>query len=350
MDDRAWILCTKWSGDNALKLAERAVYLLQDFGYDIELDTHRSSKHNTTQHLSDGMMVHKIGIKELFENHRGLFSVHEALMPTVACFHEACGHGGQWKNEAMKTEPLSKVLILNDLACRSSHQFYGVDRTYTVPTSQYFEQPHEIAAQYMALKMAQKFLAIVYGDDKADKLLCEYVNIRISTENEYIKVPEDYEMEIQPDGRKPFMKPTEPFTSMSQVYDQFQKTFVHQIFIPAEYNATKDSVDFVNMYIKTKNWPWKRNEIRMQINEIDDRLTQTYVLAGIWLKQHEYGRWIKQLPVFEDMKFPRDIEDIIQSTPPQPNKEDLDLEFLTKDDIDFAKAVERINTDTSFSL
>lgn len=62
----------------------------------------------------------------------------------------------------MKDVPLSKVLLLNDLACKSSRDFYGVDQSYTIPMSHYFEQPHEIAAQYMALKMSQKFLTSVY--------------------------------------------------------------------------------------------------------------------------------------------------------------------------------------------
>lgn len=74
----------------------------------------------------------------------------------------------------------------------------------------------------MARKMIKKFLAAVYGKDKADKLLCEYVNLRIASENEYIPAPDDYQMEIPEDGRKPFMKPTEPFSSMDQVYDEIK--------------------------------------------------------------------------------------------------------------------------------
>ena len=68
----------------------------------------------------------------------------------------------------------------------------------------------------MARKMTKKFLAAVYGKDKADKLL------RIASENEYISAPDDYQMEIPEDGRKPFMKPTEPFSSMDQVYDEIK--------------------------------------------------------------------------------------------------------------------------------
>lgn len=149
----------------------------------------------------------------------------------------------------MKDTPFSKVLLLSDLACKNSSEYYGVISLDDDPLPQYFEHPHEMAAQYMGLKMAQKFLSVVYGEEKADRMLCEYVNLRIEGNTEYIPAPDDYEMEIPSDGRKPFMKPTEPFTSMEQVYGQFQETFLKRVFEPVEYQIDKMSTDSVERLI-----------------------------------------------------------------------------------------------------
>ena len=245
MDNRAWILCTKWSGGKAYSLVEQAVGQLNDFGFPIELNKTIRSGLGTTQLNDDGSLSYEVGVREIFENLRKTFSIREALAPTVACFHEVCGHGGQWRNEANKDTPLSRVLLLNDLACKSSYQYYGVNPLHGEPTPRYFEQPHEIAAQYMGLKMTQKFLSVVYDGETADKSLCEYVNLRVASGNEFITALDDYHTEIPADGRRPYIKPSEPFTSMSQVYDRFQETFVRQVFAPASYKVTRDSLDSV---------------------------------------------------------------------------------------------------------
>ena len=281
MDNRAWVLCTKWSGDKAYKLAEQAVGILIYSGFNITLD---KTKHSGTGMMRldlDGSIHYTVGIKEIFQNPRRLFPIQEALAPVVSCFHEACGHGGQWRHEAQKDEPLSKVLLLNDLACQTSSEFYGIDPLYRKPMPQYFRQPHEIAAQYMGLKMTQKFLTAVYDSDMADRLLCEYTNLRLASSSEFISIPDGYEMGKSADGRKPYHKPTEPFTSMEQVYDQFQKDFVKQVFAPASYKSTKDSNDLVSDYVHTQKWPWERIFVRKRIDQAPDRLTQAYILSGI---------------------------------------------------------------------
>ncbi len=231
------------------------------------------------------------------------------------------------------------------LPVKNSNEYYGVDSMYKNPSPQYFEQPHEIAAQYMGLKMTQKFLSAVYDGNKADRLLCEYVNLRIASGNEFISAPDNCQMEVPADGRKPYMKPTEPFTSMSQVYEQFQKTFVKQVFGHAEYTVPKKSTDYVAGYINSQKWPWERIQSRKQINQIPDRLTQAYVLSAAWLKQHEYGSYVREFPVFKHMDFPKNISQLIDTMPVHPKKEDLDLNKLVEDNIDFVRAVEQIKPD-----
>lgn len=231
MDNRAWILCTKWSGDKAKFLVNKAASTLYDFGFDIKLNEMLRSGSGTEQLMPDSSLHYEVGIKEIYENPRKLFSIHEALAPTVTCFHEVCGHGGQWRHEALKDEPLSRVLLINDLACKCSNQFYGVDNDYKNPKSHYFEHPYEIAAQYMALK-----------------------------------------------------------------------------------------------------------------------ITQAYVLSGIWINQHDYGPQIRQLPVFKNIEFPNNIKELIRDTPDPPDEDELDLNALIEDDIDFARAVEQIDVDVGQSL
>lgn len=350
MDDRAWIWCTKWTGNEALDLVEKAANTLHILGYDIDLVKNTRSGLGKTQLNNDGSLSYEIGIDEILKKPLSRFPINEALAPTVACFHEVFGHGGQWENENRKDKPLSKILLLNDLACKCSAQFYGFDPYCTNPESHYFEQPHEIAAQYMGLKMTQKFLSACYGTEKANKLLCEYVNLRIAKKSEFIKPPDTYHMEIPADGRRPYMKPTEPFATMSQVYNEFQKTFIKQVFKPVDYTVTKESVDYVEQYIKNQKWPWTRTQLRNQVNQIDDRLTQAYVLSGIWLNQHEYGQWIKDLPALRDIEFPNTIPRLIENTPEYPDPKDLDLNLLTEENIDFTKAVEALGTDTGQSL
>ena len=350
MDNRAWILCTKWTGNDAYHLTEHAAKELKSSGFHIKLDKTERSGVGTMEFDPDGFIHYAVGVKEIFQNPRRLFPIHEALAPVVSCFHEVCGHGGQWRHEAQKDEPLSKVLLLNDLACQSSPQFYGIDPLYREPMPRYFRQPHETAAQYMGLKMAQKFLTAVYDGETAEKLLCEYTNLRLASGNEFISSPADYTMEKPATGRKPYMKPTEPFTSMIQVYDQFQKDFVKQVFAPADYRITKDSNDLVSDYVNDKKWPWERSWSRKQINQFGDRLSQVFILSGIWLEKHDYCSWIRELPVFKSMEFPKNLSEFIRNVPDHPKEDKLKLNSLTEDDINFARAVEDIPIDAGRSL
>lgn len=243
----------------------------------------------------------------------------------------------------MKDEPLSKVLLLSDMACKGSCKYYGFVSLDTSPLPWYFEHPHEIAAQYMGLKMTQKFLSVVYGEEKADKMLCEYVNLRVGDETEFIPVPDGFKMKIPADGRAPFMTPTEPFTSMDQIYEQFQKTFLEKVFEPVDYQTEKGSIDSLGRYIHEQKWPWERSISRKQFNQVNDRLTQNYVMAAAWLDRHAGYSWVRNQQAFKHMVFPETVSALIQNTPKHPKDNELDLERLTEDAIDFERAVKSIS-------
>lgn len=75
-----------------------------------------------------------------------------SVVDVVDVFHECCGHGGQIMTEFRKDTPLSQVLALNYYGCKASGSYYGfryvksVNGLEVIPTQQYYQQPHEIAA------------------------------------------------------------------------------------------------------------------------------------------------------------------------------------------------------------
>lgn len=328
-------------GDEALKLVEKAAEILNTKGFKVTLRKELRRGTGSTDLKENETLVYEVGIKEIAENPNRSFPIHEAISPVVTCFHEVCGHGGQWRHEAYKDTPLSKILLMNDLACRNSWQYYGMDE-YGEPTRQYFDQPHEIAAQYMALKMTHKYLSAVYGEEKATAMVTEYVNIRMGKEQEYVIMPDEVKMTPSADHRGPFVMPTEPYKDMPEVLDNFQDTFVQKVFETPEYKVPRDMSDFVGTYINKHDWPWKRQAHREQIENIQDRLTKTYVAASAWLNQKEEYCWMKECPCFHNVEFPRKVSEILNVNIKLPNKADLDLSQLTEDDIDFTKAVKNI--------
>lgn len=149
-------------------------------------------------------------------------------------------------------------------------------------------------------------------------------------------------MEEPADGRTPFMKPTEPFTSMSQVYNEFQKVFPKCTLELVDYKTGEQSIDSVELHIRKKEWPWKRQKSMEQFNQINDRVTQTYVMSAAWLECHDGYSWVKERPVFEDIGFPKRMSALLKSGPEKPEDDELDLSQLTEDDIDFERAINEI--------
>ena len=347
--DRAYILSTKMDAREAHRLVDQAVRIIAGMGHDITLDPKMKSGDGGMMPNPDGTISYKIGIKEIIENPNSRLSIREALSPLVACFHEVYGHGGHWRNEANKDIILSKIILTSDVACRNSCEYYGVDENYETPNPRYFTQLHEISAQYMGLKMAQKFLAAAYDEKTADRYLSEYVNLRIALHSEFITAPDTYRMKEHLYGQKPFMLPSEPFADMNAIYGQFQKTFIQQTFPAIEYRVGKESTDYISDYINKQRWPWEKSISRKQFNNISDRLVQNYVAAAVWMKQNpDYHKWMKELPAFKDIDFMNDMPQLIQEPPEHPDEKELDLGALTEEQIDFAKAIEHISSNTGY--
>lgn len=134
--------------------------------------------------MADGLHV-SVGIAEILENPDKDFRDGEALLPFVALFHEVAGHAMQFTDAFCRTCTLSKILFLSHCACEGSPQYYGVDDN-GVPHEMYFEHPHEIAAQYTGIKCAAQYLECLFGHEKTEAMVCDYVAYRRERKCEFL--------------------------------------------------------------------------------------------------------------------------------------------------------------------
>lgn len=145
-------------GEDAYGLLEDSVKLLTNAGYNVQLIADNMREAGQAEHYPDNTFIHKIGTAEIVANPDKVFTMDKALAPLVACFHEICGHEWQWELESQKLSPLSTTLIMSDLACKVSYDYYGLDKNMR-PTKRYFSQLHELAAQYRVSSRLQNSLA-----------------------------------------------------------------------------------------------------------------------------------------------------------------------------------------------
>ena len=139
--------------------------------------------------FSEKNCVVGVGIKEFREHPYDEFSDYKVTEGIVSLFHEVCGHGLQNIVEFRKTTDTSRVLARSDYACNASEKYYGyvydpvtidgVNYVRQRMTKQYFDHPHELAAEYAGIKMGYSFLSSVYDKEKANEMICGYVNERV---------------------------------------------------------------------------------------------------------------------------------------------------------------------------
>lgn len=148
-----------------------------------------------TNDINDGKQEYIIGVKGLKNNSIELDD-HIAMLPVMTLLHEVCGHGGQFKYTFQNDTPISRVLALNDFACRSSLLYYrgpNFEGDETQFTPQYSRQPIELAAEYMALKAAHDYLSTAYSEETSERMLLAYVNTRGKAKVSFIPKMDDYE-------------------------------------------------------------------------------------------------------------------------------------------------------------
>lgn len=156
-------------------------------------------------------------------------SVGRALAPFVGLCHEVFGHGGQIAREFKHENDLSTMLAANYYACKGSPFYYGLNPDES-PRKQYYKQPHEIAAQYMGLKMADVFLSQIYGKEQSFEMLKAFVDYRIECQSEFIKS-------------------TKGCKSMDDLLDRFDKAYEKREFEHRPYDPLQVGPDALTSYV-----------------------------------------------------------------------------------------------------
>lgn len=286
-------------------LMDNAVNLLSPVSKNIKLDELLSVYSGTT--VDNYTLTFSIGIKELYEDPDKEWSTAEAMIPIVGLFHEVCGHGGQIKYEFDKDTALSKVLALNYYACKSSVKYYGFDKN-GLPTDQYYHQSHEIAAQYMGIKTAYKFLKQYFSPDEASDMLIEYVNYRMNNNSEFIHTKKNYK-------------------HIDEVLSDFDREFQNQAKRHREYDLDNPCHDCISTCSNDHNYVCK---LISKVSRCQDGMKQDWMMSAIYIAERDGNYYIRGRPVFKntDLSVEKAFELGIPPVKPKPKKQDLQLAEL----------------------
>lgn len=292
------------TGDEIFYLLTSAKQQLTIFDSHIIIDKN-SSVSNIATDDSPYNISFNICMKEFADDLNKDWPVEQAMIPIVGLFHEVCGHGGQIKREFGKDTELSKVLALNHYACKCSNNYYGiVDGDVT---RQYYSQPKEIAAQYMGIKCAYKFLSQEYSESEANDMLCKYVNYRMVNDSECIATGKQYE-------------------SVDDVLFDFDKEFKKQVYAHRKY-ALNDNYDMLALYLKSRDLGSK---LKVRVASCQDGMKQDWMMASVYLAETDKNDRIKAKPVFKNinMSVSEAFGYIIPPVKPKPKPKDMRLDEL----------------------
>lgn len=195
----------KMRRDDGIRLLYQACKVLSDVsGYNVSVVSNEAfgAGHTVYDDDDDSISVIEIGSMGL-EGIRDVdVEVSEVMLCVVAAFHEVCGHALQHDRIFDMDTDLASILALNHYACISSKYYYGLRGACNKsafgnhPIQQYYEQPIEIAAQYMGLRSAYSWLSGQFGNDDALTMVKDYLEYRISHHSECLsEVDEDWTME-----------------------------------------------------------------------------------------------------------------------------------------------------------
>lgn len=253
----------------------------------------------------DYIIAHNIGVKELVEQSDEDWSIEQAMIPIVGLFHEVCGHGGQIKHEFYKDSELSKVLALNHYACKCSDNYYGI--VNGCPTRQYYSQPKEIAAQYIGVKCAYKFLSQEYSEAKANDILCRYVNYRIGNNSECIAAGKHYEF-------------------IDDVLSDFDREFRKQVYAHRKYGLDNNYDELVR-YSELNGLGSK---LKIRVALCQDGMKQDWMMASIYLDEYDKNDRIKTKPALKNinMSVSEAFNYIVPPVKPKPKHKDMKLDEL----------------------
>lgn len=223
----------------------------------IKIDEKLAAGAGSTERSRDGKAVTaRVGIRDIGDDE---ISDGKAMEPLVALFHEVCGHAMQQCYEFGKTSTLSKAIAANHYACSGSDTYYGWNDTEN--SRRYFKQPHEIAAQYMGVKCAYRWLSESLGDKaEAGRLIMAY---------------EDYRQSI---GKSWLPEDSRP-KSVDDVLRGLNKAFRDSVHAQREYAPLEGDTDAIHMFVaENENNPAGQSAVRL-VSDGTDGLLQDMRMA-----------------------------------------------------------------------
>lgn len=286
-------------------LLEKAKNSLSPVSKNVELNESMSIYEGSTS--ENYTLSFRIGVKELVDDLDKEWSTAEAMIPIVGLFHEVCGHGGQIIREFDDDKSLSKVLALNYYACKGSVKYYGFDKN-GLPTDQYYHQSHEIAAQYMGIKTAYKFLKQYFSPDEASDMLIEYVNYRMNNNSEFIHTKKNYK-------------------HIDEVLSDFDREFQNQAKRHREYDLDNPCHDCISTCSNDHDYVCK---LISKVSRCQDGMKQDWMMSAIYIAERDGNYYIRGRPVFKntDLSVEKAFELGIPPVKPKPKKQDLQLAEL----------------------
>ena len=209
-----------------------------------------------------------IGTKELTFNADDVVPAGKALLPVVGLCHEVFGHGGQITHEFKHESNLSTMLTANYYACYGSPFYYGLNPDNS-PRKQYYKQPHEIAAQYMGLKMADVFLSQLYGKEQSFEMLKAVVDYRIECQSEFITSTKGCE-------------------SMDDLLDRFDKAYKKREFEHRSYDPLQVGPDALSRYVVKTG----KSSVYTIVQFCQNGCAQDVMLASACLSENNFGNHV----------------------------------------------------------
>ena len=269
------------SGRELRKLCELAVDAVRRQGFSMELVEYMPLGMGSTD--DDGVPDHLrsvMGIGGLDDG--ASYDFGHSMQAVVGIFHEACGHASQARTEFNTVTDLGQVLALNHYACKASSSYYGVRdvRTsrgmHTKVTSQYFNQPNEIAAEYMGVKTAHAFLSYVFGPDVSNHMLCEYERYRESI------------------GSSCLQKGTR-FDSVDEMLELYDDAFRRNCVAKKSYGTVFNPVHEDDIIIQNYNSRSAKRYVA-EVRDSDTGLRQDAILASMYARYGNNGFYIMRRP------------------------------------------------------
>lgn len=290
--------------------------LLSDIKEDVSFDTNRQIiTFDTSMSMLDARHQNKsyiqeftIGVRELLVTSTAEYPMKEAMIPIVNLFHEVLGHGGQLEREFNRNMPISKVLALNYYACQGSNYYYEGFGPFD--STQYWNQPHEIAAQYIGIKSAYCYLSQKWGQEMATEAICAYESFR-------------------QDNKCAFLDNTKRYTDVENILTDLNEKFQKCVYMNRHYShmaAKRFPADSLLHLAVMKNDFSYINRVERCHNglKLDWMMTSAYV----W--HRDYNHVIREKPVFADMIL--DPDEVFrywnQPIRPKPTRSNLDLRRL----------------------